>query len=160
MVKSKEQCSQIEQNTREQTNSDEWWKERKVILTASTFSEIYHRRKQNCEKLVERLQKRPYISDHMPASVKHGLLNETTAARKYSKFMFNIGHNVEVLTCGLVMRPDIPILGASTDARVLDPKSNPHYGILEIKCPYKYRCVAPIDAAQCGDSDFCLEFYI
>ena len=45
--------------------------------------------------------------------------------------------------------------GSSPDGKVLDPLAHPHFGILEVKCPYKYRSVKPREAAAM-DKDFCL----
>ena len=142
--------------TREQSGSELWWEERKNILTASNFAKIYHRKKQNCDKFLDNLQGRGKTQKQTTA-MQHGHDCEYVAARKYSKYMFHIGHSVHVLPCGLVQRPDMPTVGASPDRRVLDPKSHAHYGIIEIKCPYKYRCITPREATQSGDKDFCLE---
>ena len=65
----------------------------------------------------------------------------------------SIVHKVTVLPYGLVVRPDLPFLGVSPDGKIIDPMSHPNYGILEVKWPYKYREVSPMDAALM-DSDF------
>ena len=46
-----------------------------------------------------------------------------------------------------------PFLGASPDAYIYDPQSDNNYGLVEIKCPYKYRNNSPMDAAK--ETDFC-----
>lgn len=48
-----------------------------------------------------------------------------------------------------------PILGASPDAKVIDPGCLETFGLAEVKCPYKVANVAPIDA--CSDPKFCME---
>jgi len=57
--------------------------------------------------------------------------------------MANTGHKVEICPSGLVVRGDYPHLGASPDGKVLDPVAHPHFGIIEVKCPHKYRSVKP-----------------
>ncbi len=157
IVKTKDQCSQIESETRDQRDSDLWWEKRQNILTASNFGEIYRRKKKKCDELLERLQARYRDTENLPASLKFGIQYENTAARKYKKYMSNIQHDVQELPCGLVTRPDIPFLGATPDGKIVDPVSHPHFGLLEIKCSPKYKNVAPRDAAEVVDRDFCLE---
>jgi hypothetical protein len=53
------------------------------------------------------------------------------------------------------VNPSLPHLGASPDGRVLDRSSENPLGLLEIKCPYKFRDILPKDAAN--ERDFCLE---
>lgn len=151
-----EQASDIELMTRDQASNDTWWQERKYRLTASTFSEICRRKKKNCDNLVKRLMGNETQSVKVPLPIKHGKSFENAAARKYFKYMSHIGHKVEISASGLVIRPDLPFLGCSPDRKVMDPISHPHYGIVEIKCPYKYRSVTPKEAIDMG-SDFCLE---
>ena len=71
--------------------------------------------------------------------------------------MKNIGHKVEVESSGFVVDSETPLLGCSPDGKVTDPVSHPHFGILEVKCPYKYRGVTPKDAAVSGPT-FCLKY--
>lgn len=56
-----------------------------------------------------------------------------------------------VHTCGLVINPSLPRVGASPDGMVKDP-SEEGFGLLEIKCPYAH-CFATVEAA-CIDSNF------
>jgi hypothetical protein len=60
-----------------------------------------------------------------------------------------------VFQTGLLINPCCGYLGASPDGKVIDKSSYDHYGLLEIKCPYKYRNMSPTEAAQYND--FCLE---
>ena len=157
LFRTKQECHDVEVATRDQSSSDMWWQERQFRLTASNFAEVYNRKRKDCSKLVERLTKSPTNTDsRMPASLKHGREYEDTAARKYERYMTNIDHPVRVEPCGLVLRPDNPVLGCSPDRRVTDPKAHPHYGIVEIKCPYHVRGITPLEAAQV-DTQFCCE---
>lgn len=49
-----------------------------------------------------------------------------------------------------------PFLGASPDSYVHDPSCANQFGVVEIKCLYKYREITPEIAATC--SDFCYLF--
>ena len=61
----------IEVETREQTESVKWWEERRLRITASKFGEVVTRKKQNCEKFVERLQCTTAIdAKKLPTSLK------------------------------------------------------------------------------------------
>ena len=47
----------------------------------------------------------------------------------------------------------IQFLGASPDAYVCDPSRQDQYGLVEIKCPFKYKEVSIKEA--CSKADFC-----
>lgn len=82
----------------------------------------------------------------MPAQLNHGLQNEVKACNAYcSKTGFM------VCTCGLVVNPSLPWLGASPDGLVKDP-SEKGFGLLEIKCPFTH-CFSTVEAA-CSDPSF------
>ena len=98
---------------------------------------------------------RPEKSNHTSLSLKHGLQEEQAAAKQYGEYMKKIGHPVHVHESGLVVRPDLPFLGCTPDRKIVDPKLHPHYGLLEIKCPYTHRNITPLEAAK-SDSGFCL----
>ncbi len=54
---------------------------------------------------------------------------------------------------GFVISEEYPFLGASPDGLVYDPLSADQFGVLEVKCPYKYRHITPKEA--CSNTDFC-----
>lgn len=72
------------------------------------------------------------------APIKYGISNEPLAARRYEEVLRTMGHHVTVSTCGLLVNPEFPWLGASPDRIVFDP-TELGYGVLEIKCPYSLR---------------------
>ena len=63
--------------------------------------------------------------------------------------------DVTVTQTGLIINPAFPYLAATPDGLVKDISSPDADGILEIKCPFKYRDVGPTEAAQ--NKDFCCE---
>ena len=64
-------------------------------------------------------------------------------------------HNIQVYESGLIVNPTFPYLGPSPDGKVVDKSVNEPYGLLEIKCPFKYRNKCP--AAASDETDFFLE---
>lgn len=52
--------------------------------------------------------------------------------------MRRLGHAPILSTCGLLVNPAFPWLGASPDRIVYDPAEH-SYGVVEIKCPYSLR---------------------
>ena len=51
-----------------------------------------------------------------------------------------------ISNAGFVISEDHPFLGTSPDGYVCDPDALESYGLVEVKCPYKYRGYAPNDA--------------
>ncbi|KAL1472739.1 hypothetical protein MTO96_022792 [Rhipicephalus appendiculatus] len=78
----------------------------------------------------------PHLSGNL--IVKYGIANEAVAAVRYEEVLKAMGHNVTVSTCGLLLNPAFPWLGASPDRIVYDPLEL-SYGVVEIKCPYSLR---------------------
>lgn len=73
---------------------------------------------------------------------------ESIALDKYKAYKND--QSIVVCSAGFVIYKEKPYLGATPDAYIHDPKRKEQYGLIEIKCPYKYR---PEDA--CLNSDFC-----
>ena len=60
-----------------------------------------------------------------------------------------------ISNAGFAISEHYPFLGASPDGYVFDPNALESYGLVEVKCPYKYRGYAPTDA--CLNADFFCE---
>ncbi|KAM7305554.1 uncharacterized protein ISCGN_015451 [Ixodes scapularis] len=127
-----QQARDLERNTRQQSRSPTWCKERKLRLTASHFGTAF-RRAVWTDKGLDALVTPKDISK-VPA-VRHGIINEPVAARFYEDILKGLGHQVTVSGCGLFVDPEAPWLGASPDRIVYDPAEDPPHGIVEIKCP-------------------------
>ena len=151
---SKEQCIELEKNTRDQSSSSLWQDARKKRVTASQFGDVVKQRSKET-KLADRLTA-PKNEKKRTVAMKHGNDYEDVAAKKYEEHMSNIGHPVQVLKSGLVVNPTLPFLGASPDRKVLDKQSHPHFGLLEVKCSYKHRSITAFDAAL-ADKELCCE---
>ena len=146
-----DELNEIERKTREQSTCQEWKDERKFRFTASNFG-LIRERKRNHETLVKNLlNPKPFSSRY----TNHGLKYEPVALEQYQKYMMSIRRPVKILKSGLVISLDSPYLGASPDAKVIDPGCNDPFGLSEVKCPETKYLVTPLDA--CSDSNFFME---
>lgn len=98
--------NQIEINTRDQHQNQNWFQERKIRLTASRFGEICKMRPHtSCKiKVHNILYKPPVLSKQMA----YGHDMEHKARIKFEEII-----KLGVQTCGLVIDPDIPYFAAS-----------------------------------------------
>ena len=76
-------------------------------------------------------------------------LKSTMVLKDHSVYCSKMGF--VVCTCGLVINPSLPWLGASPDGLVEDP-SEKCVGLLQIKCPFTY-CFSTVEEA-CIDPSF------
>lgn len=117
----------IEAATREQSDSVEWHRIRKLRITSSRFREVCHvRGPSSSEHLADRIHR----GAAQTAAMKRGLSLEPVAIQEYCKTK-----NTNYWPCGFVIHPDAPWLGSSSDGVVFDPTEKPPFGLLEIKCP-------------------------
>jgi len=150
--KDENEINEIERNTRKQSDCDQWKKERRYRFTASKFHAIKIRQK-NFNTLADSIMNPKSL--HNVQAINHGKNFEPVALMEYQKFMKNSRTPVKVLASGFVISKSCPILGASPDARVIDPGCIHPFGLAEVKCPHKVANVSPIDA--CSDPKFCME---
>ena len=147
-----ERAREIEQDSREQRNSQLWFNVRRYRLTASHFGDVYRRKPSTPpDSLVLRIiNKKSFTSP----STEWGISNEKAAISAYVQFMKSRGHDIVVCGSGFLISSSHPFLGASPDGAVYDPTSAPHpYGYLEVKCPYAHRDKTPEEA--CSSNGFC-----
>lgn len=117
----------IEASTRGQSAAPEWHVLRKERVTASHFREVCHVREgRTAENLAERIIRGVRQTQQM----KRGLDMETGALKDYATLK-----NLNLTKCGLVIHPDAPWLGASSDGFVYDSLERPCFGLVEVKCP-------------------------
>ncbi|KAH7981993.1 hypothetical protein HPB52_002525 [Rhipicephalus sanguineus] len=116
--------------TWQQSRSTTWQKERASRLTASNFVVVLAR--QQCSsKGLQAITASRDLSRVAP--IRYGISNEPMAAKCYEEVLQNMGHDVTVAHCGLLVNPAFPWLGASPHRLVYDPAEGA-YGGLEIKC--------------------------
>ena len=112
-----DKVNEIERKTRGQSQCNEWKDERKFRFTASNFG-LIRDRKRHHETLVKNLlNPKPFSSRY----TNHGRKYEPVALEKYQKYMMSIRRPIYILKSGLVVSPESPFLGASPDAKVIDP---------------------------------------
>ena len=146
---SEETIRKVERDTQEQHRSSAWFNARRYRLTAFMFGEVLHR----CvdtppDVLVLRIiEPKQFVSP----STEYGKKMEPSALEKYKAHKND--DSIIVCRAGFVIYKEKPYLGASPDGYVHDPSRREPYGLIEIKCPYKYRNVTPEEA--CTNSDFC-----
>ncbi|XP_053391673.1 uncharacterized protein LOC123543053, partial [Mercenaria mercenaria] len=145
-----EKCVLIEQSTRKQLKNHNWKIARADRLTSSNFGLICKRRDDTPPDSM--LKTVLGYTDFDCASVKWGRTHEPAARRFYLKNARQQHSEITVTECGFIVCTDYPYLGCSPDGMI----HCPHYmdnkdGVLEIKCPYKYRMESPLSAAQNKD---------
>ncbi len=122
------QADEYEELTRTQNQCPEWHRLRENRVTASNFKRVTGRRKEH-QKLADDLITKRTVQT---AAMKHGNDSEPEAAKSYAQTNF-----VNVYPVGIFINPSAWHIACSPDRRVYDPKENPPWGLLEIKCPMK-----------------------
>lgn len=145
---------ELEKCSVQQNKCDIWHKGRCQRLTASNFGGVIYRRSVPSTSFLRA------IFDHnqiRAASLTYGLNHEKVACDLYvEKLTKSLKRNIKVFQSGLVVNPAICFLGATPDRKVIDKQEHTsNFGLIEIKCPFKYRNVSVVEAAS--NSDFCLE---
>ena len=137
--------------TLRQSESSEWFDQRRGRITASNFHRV-------CTRM-RTLQRDPsadpsalirslmgYVPELKTVAVKHGKAMEPHAKRAYVKIQKAAHRNFTAEECGLLVHDNLPYIGASPDLLVScycgAPKCPPK-GICEIKCPESIKDQAP-----------------
>ena len=114
----------IERNTKQQSDSKEWYENREWRITASNFGSICKAtEKRDVQKMAEYMLNPPKLSCK---SVVHGKTYEKVAKSKFEEL---IGLKIE--PCGVFVNHEFPFLAATPDGLVGKTE------IVEIKCPFK-----------------------
>ena len=149
-----ELCFQIERETRLQTQSSVGYQVRVRRITSSKCGRILMQRKWTPALLKSCLYPKPLYP--LPQSIAWGIRNEPVACQEYATFQNTRGHpDLSASPSGFVIHSTLSWLGASPDARVMDPSVPNTNGIAEFKCPFSHRTVKPEEA--CNNSLFCGE---
>ena len=96
-------------------------------MCSCIFREMCHVRGQST---AESLAARILRPGQQTAEMKRGLDMEPKAVEEYCQ-----AKDVNHYPCGFIIHPDAPWLGSSPDGLVYDPKGEPVFGLLEVKCP-------------------------
>ena len=157
LFKTKEQLHDIECNTRGQSDSELWFQERRLRLTASNFGLVLKRRENTFPKSILSKQFSSAGSKtKSPQACQWGHSNEQIAIVKHLENCFYDGQQIKAcVECGLVVNAQAPWLGASPDCLLYDPSEEKPYGIGEVKCPFSKKDMTIEEA--CMDSSFYLK---
>ena len=155
IVVTKEKAEEIEQQTRNQADNEQWMIERRRRITASKVGSIAKMRattKKN--KKVEGLL---YTTFRGNAATRYGSAKEAETIQEYRTYQNTNGHpGLAVAECGLFISQANPWLAASPDGCVHDPSDSEHpQGLVEMKNPYSVRDKTLAEAVTA--SGFCLE---
>lgn len=134
---SKEEAVRIEINTREQSKSALWVREREKRLTSSNFGKILNRKSVVTQKCVDNIMTNKQFSSK---PTDYGSAKESVACNIYSKATKNHVH-----PCGLMINPLFPFIAGTPDGKVC---SEGESGLLEIKCPFWCRDLKLKDAIE------------
>ncbi|ESO88647.1 hypothetical protein LOTGIDRAFT_165431 [Lottia gigantea] len=142
-------CEKTERLTRGQSKNKLWKKARVGRVTSSNFEAICKYKNTEPESLIKTVMA---YNNFTNASVRWGRDHEPAARRKYVLVKKAAGNTISVTDTGLYVQKNLPFLGSSPDGLVDD---NGNIGVLEVKCPFKWRFSKIVDA--CTDSQFCCE---
>lgn len=138
----------LEERTRNQGSSAEWFEARRCRITGSKCGRILSQKEKTIALLQFCIYPKPMTV--LPKPIAWGRKNEQKACESYVKYMNSHGHSgLETRKCGFVV---MGWLGASPDAWVTDPSVNARKGIAEFKCPFTKAGVHPKEA--CEDKGF------
>uniref|UniRef100_A0A3P9DA02 YqaJ viral recombinase domain-containing protein n=1 Tax=Maylandia zebra TaxID=106582 RepID=A0A3P9DA02_9CICH len=149
-----EQAEAIEEPTRLQHKSPEWYVWRAGRITASMMHAVFAT---TVEKPAITVVNRVCYPVNSVCNVQTtwGLEHEQDARHAYTQVMSACHKNLQVRMCGFLVNTAFPEVGASPDG--LTTCECCGKGCLEIKCPFKYRCDSIQEALNAHDKDFCLE---
>ena len=143
-------CEKVEFITRQQSESKQWHTHRVGRITSTRFHRVSTAENISQTYLMDIMQ---YSETQLNVpSVLWGRSMEETARQAYNALMAESHEGFSVSHCGLVLRPSDPHLGSSPDG--ITKCTCCGKGVLEIKCPYKYR-----DGLEGSteDTQFCLD---
>ena len=136
--------NEIEEKTKEQANSKEWFEYRKYRFTASLFNQIGDFSKETAKGLNSLAQNLVFgekkVNKVLETKMSYGKFYEPVAIQMYERFLETQEQNISVEDCGLVIDTQNVIFGATPDGKVIHINS---FGIIEVKCPEQFKDVDP-----------------
>ena len=140
------QIKLIEEATRSQSSSDEWFKQREGRITASNFHRVYTRMEtlkktpnENINNLTQLLIHKDWFETF---ATRHGITAEPQAKSELITVLKEKGHKIiNTRECGTVVSKEYPYLSASPDLIIECQCCG--VTLAEIKCPYSIRDEKP-----------------
>ena len=129
-----DQAKAIERATQQQSDIPEWYRQRRLRITASNFGRIARRRDTTpvAKTIKSLLYSRPFDAP----SLRWGRTHEDDVRKAYLHQMAVSGqHGLLLIQSGLVIDQKDPCLACSPDNLVVYPTGE--VGLVEYKCPYK-----------------------
>lgn len=130
------QWQNLEKTTRKQSSNPRWRLHRVGRITASNCKEALNL---DIEKPSKSFRDKimNYKESFSCKATSYGIKNEQKACNEYIKIAKNNHKNLKVQEAGLHVNPSFVYLGASPDG--ITTCDCHETGLLEIKCPYKYK---------------------
>ena len=140
----------IEQKTKGQAKSPEWFSYREGMFTASLTNKVRFRTSRTERGLKSVAAEIVKGNDNGKNKVLHIKLDyerhfEPIELQRYKTFMKLNNRPIQVEKCGLVTDRENYVSGASPDRKVIDIADPSAFGIIEIKCSEEYKDIDPKD---------------
>ena len=149
-----EMADAVEQETRTQSESKFWYKQRAGRVTASKMKAVCHTNLAHPSHSLIKTICYPEEFSFTSKQTAYGSKNEKKARELYYKTIVKDHIDFQLSESGLVINHKWPFIGASPDEIVSCLCCGK--GVLEIKCPYSHQNTHIQDAAS-QDSKFCLK---
>lgn len=148
-----DEAAYLEESTKLQSQCLLWFKYRIGRITASKFAAVKRARSQTPPmSLVKQIMGEVNFDSSKVPALQWGILNEPKACKDYIEKVNKEHEGFYFQPAGLFINTELPHLGASPDGLVSCKCCGE--GLIEIKCPYKYRDRHP---ATVADKEFCLQ---
>ena len=141
----------LEQVTRSQSESTDWFAARRLRITATSSKAIVCRQKTDVSNLVQWMLHGSFRGNE---ATRYGNEHEESAINDYIISQTTSESVVTVARSGLIVRPDEPWLACSPDG-LISNSSTPDKGLLEVKCPFRCSSMSFEEAAK--SASFCLK---
>lgn len=150
-----DEAQKIEEQTREQAESDEWKYERRKRITASKVGGIA--KMKETTKRSKKVKDLLYSTFRGNEATRYGSEMEEHTRQQYITHQQRNGHpDLVVKRCGLFISEHNNWLAATPDGIVQDPSDTSHpQGLLEMKNPFSAKDKEMRKA--CNSSNFCLQ---
>lgn len=152
---SEEDCVAIENATKNQSKSREWYNQRSGRVTASRFKNVCKTSITKPSLSLIKIICYPVLHNFKSKATNWGIIHEDDAVRDYINNQRLIHENFIFEKCGLLINPSFPQFGASPDG--ISSCSCCGRGTVEVKCPYILRNGEDIQS-YAANKNACLTF--
>ncbi len=150
-----EAIENLEGATKDQANSPKWFNYRRGRVTASMCSQIVNVKSDTARAAIVRKLMNYDGKEFYSPACKWGKDNESVAREQYVNEQSKKHVSFTCRQSGFFLYTKCHFMGASPDG-IVSCKCHENR-LLEIKCPYKYRSLHPLEAAKLNDKNYCLD---